>query len=137
MAFLSTQKVRFDDVDGAGIVYYPRFFHMCHKAFEDFFDETGPIKYPEIISKLKRGFPTVRTEGEYTGPLKYGDLAQIKIAIEYIGNTSFRTRYDVTRTYDQVLCFRGLVTTVHVDLETFRPLPIEGALRAFLEGHRL
>ena len=37
MAFTSVQKIRFDDVDGAGIVYYPQYFHLCHKAFEDLF----------------------------------------------------------------------------------------------------
>ena len=34
MAFTSIQKIRFDDVDGAGIVYYPQYFHLCHAAFE-------------------------------------------------------------------------------------------------------
>ena len=29
MAFTSVQKIRFDDVDGAGIVYYPQFFHLA------------------------------------------------------------------------------------------------------------
>lgn len=48
MAFSSVQKIRFDDVDGAGIVYHPQFFHLCHAAFEDFFDTAAPVSYPQL-----------------------------------------------------------------------------------------
>lgn len=135
MTFSSAQKIRFDDVDGAGIVYYPRFFHMCHKAFEDFFDELGPLTYPRIISEWRRGFPTVQTEGTYTAPLKYGDLAHVKVMVEHIGNTSLKTRYHVVRAHDGVTAFNGLVTTVFVNLDNFRPTRIEGELLAFLQAH--
>lgn len=135
MSFSTVQKIRFDDVDGAGIVYYPRFFHICHKAFEDFFDEKGPVTYPKLISDWKRGFPTVRTEGSYTAPLKYGDAAKVELTVEYIGKSSLRTRYIVSRERDNVLAFDGLVTTVCVDLADFRPTPIEGVLHAFLKAY--
>ena len=49
MSFTSVQKIRFDDVDGAGIVYYPQFFHLCHAAFEDFLDTVASIPYPVLI----------------------------------------------------------------------------------------
>ncbi len=41
MAFHTRIKVRFGDEDHAGIVYFPRFLHFFHCAFEDFFDEQG------------------------------------------------------------------------------------------------
>jgi 4-hydroxybenzoyl-CoA thioesterase len=135
MSFTSTQKIRFDDVDGAGIVYYPRFFHMCHKAFEDFFDEKGPVGYPKLISEWRRGFPTVHTDGNYLAPLRYGDLAQVELTVEHVGNSSLKTRYHVVRVHDGALAFIGLVTTVCVELESFRPTPIDGDLRAFLLSH--
>jgi 4-hydroxybenzoyl-CoA thioesterase len=69
MAFTSLLKIRFDDVDGAGIVYYPQFFHLCHKAFEDFFDDAASVSYPHLINELRRGFPTVAIESKFTAPL--------------------------------------------------------------------
>lgn len=135
MGFISTQKIRFDDVDGAGIVYYPRFFHMCHKAFEDFFDEKGPVSYPKLISEWRRGFPTVKTEGSYSAPLKYGDLAEVILSIEHIGRSSLKTRYRILRSGDSTLCFDGLVTTVCVELGAFRPAQIDGPLLEFLKMH--
>ncbi len=50
MAFTSVQKFRFDDVDGAGIVYYPQFFHLCHAAFEDFFSARRSELSPKRMS---------------------------------------------------------------------------------------
>jgi 4-hydroxybenzoyl-CoA thioesterase len=35
MAFRSQLKIRFGDIDHAGIVYYPRFLHYFHVALED------------------------------------------------------------------------------------------------------
>jgi len=37
MAFRSQLKIRFGDIDRAGIVYYPRFMHYFHVALEEFF----------------------------------------------------------------------------------------------------
>ncbi len=82
MAFTSLQKIRFDDVDGAGIVYYPQFFHLCHKAFEDFFDDAASVSYPRLINDLRRGFPTVAINSEFSAPLRYGDIALVKLAID-------------------------------------------------------
>lgn len=35
MSFTFATPVRLSDVDHAGIVYFPRFFHMFHLAFEE------------------------------------------------------------------------------------------------------
>ena len=69
MAFTSVQKIRFDDVDGAGIVYFPQFFHLCHAAFEDFFDTVAPVSYPELVCEKRLGFPTVAISSEFQAPL--------------------------------------------------------------------
>ena len=37
MAFRSQLKIRFGDIDRAGIVHYPRFMHYFHVALEEFF----------------------------------------------------------------------------------------------------
>ena len=67
MAFTSVQKIRFDD-DGAGIDF-PQFFHLCHAAFEDFFDTVAPVSYPELVCEKRLGFPTVAISSEFQAPL--------------------------------------------------------------------
>lgn len=135
MAYISVQKIRFDDVDGAGIVYYPHFFHLCHKAFEDMFDDEGPYNYPEMITKRRIGFPTVAIESDFKAPLLYGDMAEVKIRIVRLGTTSVQTRYDIMRMKDETICFTGYITTALMDLDKRKSVPITGELRAFLEKH--
>jgi len=134
MAFTSLLKVRFDDVDGAGIVYYPHFFHLCHKAFEDFFDDAASVSYPQLINEMRRGFPTVAINSEFTGPLRYGDIALVKLAIDKIGNSSAVFSYEIRRKKDSKLCFSAKITKVLMDLDTNEVLPIPDDMRRLWES---
>ena len=133
MAFTSVQKIRFDDVDGAGIVYYPQFFHLCHKAFEDFFDTAAPISYPELIRDRRLGFPTVAIESRFDAPLEYGDTAVVELAVDRVGRSSVDIGYTIRRRRDGTLCFQARVTTVLIDLDDRQPVPLTPELRKILE----
>lgn len=133
MAFTSIQKIRFDDVDGAGIVYYPQFFHLCHAAFEDFFDTAAPLSYPELIRDRRLGFPTVAIESRFDAPLEYGDTAVVELTVDRVGRTSVDFSYTIRRRRDGTLCFQAKVTTVLMDLDTRRPQPLTPELRTILE----
>ncbi len=133
MAFTSIQKIRFDDVDGAGIVYYPQFFHLCHGAFEDFFDTAAPISYPTLVKEKRLGFPTVRIESEFKAPLTYGDVAVVELTVRNIGRSSVVIGYDIRRKRDGVLSFHADITTVLVDLDTLKPVEIDPELRGIFE----
>jgi 4-hydroxybenzoyl-CoA thioesterase len=133
MSFTSIHKIRFDDVDGAGIVYYPQYFHLCHAAFEDFFDTAASISYSELIRGRRRGFPTVAIESSFTAPLSYGDMAVVELAVKSVGTTSATFTYSIRRKRDGVPCFTATVTTVLIDLGTQQPQPIPEDLRATLE----
>ena len=134
MAFTSVQKIRFDDVDGAGIVYYPQYFHLCHKAFEDFFDASENFSYPGLINELRRGFPTVAIQSEFTAPLRYGDIATVSITLKKIGRSSASLSYEIRRKKDAVLCFSACITLVFMDLDSHNVLPIPDDMRNLFES---
>lgn len=134
MAFTSRLKIRFDDVDGAGIVYYPQYFHLCHKAFEDFFDDAASVSYPQLINDLHRGFPTVAIHSDFSAPLRYGDIALIKLEIDKIGRTSATFSYEIRRKKDSRLCFTAQITKVFLDLDNHKVVPIPDEMRALLES---
>ncbi len=129
MAYTSIQKIRFDDVDGAGIVYYPRFLHLCHAAFEDFFDATAPFGYPALITEKRLGFPTVHLEADFQAPLSYGDTAVVTLAVTKVGTSSMTLGYQICRKRDAVLCFTATITTVLMDLDARRPVPLTTELK--------
>jgi 4-hydroxybenzoyl-CoA thioesterase len=135
MAYTSTQKIRFDDVDGAGIVYYPRFLHLCHAAFEDFFDDVAPFSYPALISERRLGFPTVHIDADFKAPLAYGDIAVVTLQVTRVGTSSIGTRYEIRRKRDSKLSFVADITSVLIQLDTGRPEPLTAELKAVFERY--
>jgi 4-hydroxybenzoyl-CoA thioesterase len=134
MPFTTTYKIRFDDVDGAGILYYPRYFHLCHQALEDVFDRGAPVSYPELIHDRRLGLPTVAIECVYSAPLGYGDTVSVSLAVEHLGSSSMILGFTMHRHSDGVECFRARITTVLIDLDSRKSTPIPDDLRSFFRG---
>src|SRR5690349_24583141 len=96
VAYLYSTPVRFADVDHAGIVYYPRFFHYFHLAFEELWRERmGARAYSQIIDVDQVGFPAVRAECDFKAPLRFGDTAEIQVTVARLGGKSLTFRYRV------------------------------------------
>jgi 4-hydroxybenzoyl-CoA thioesterase len=120
MSFTFSTPVRFADVDHAGIVYYPRFFHYFHVAFEELWRaRIGPKAYSDIIDNQRIGFPAVRAECDFKAPLRFGDTAEIEVSIPRLGAKSITFRYRIFRSGDRALCAEGQVITAVVDLARF------------------
>jgi len=134
MAFTSLLKIRFDDVDGAGIVYYPQYFHLCHKAFEDFYDDAASISYPQLINEQHRGLPTVAINSEFTAPLRYGDIALVKLSIGKVGRSSAVFNYEIRRKQDSKLCFSAQITKVFMNLDNNEVLRIPDDMRTLWDS---
>jgi len=122
-AFTFATPVRFADVDHAGIVYYPRFFHLFHLAFEELWrTRIGPRAYSELLDKDRVGFPAVRAECDFHAPLRFGDTAEIELTIARLGRKSITFRYRIYRAADErprTLSADGKVVCAVVDLARF------------------
>ncbi|MEN8148934.1 MAG: thioesterase family protein [Planctomycetota bacterium] len=128
-AFTTPVKVRFSDIDHAGIVYYPRIIHYFHLAFEEFFGECAGTHYARVLDEWKVGFPAVAANVEFKNPLAYGDTVDVEVTIDRIGGSSLVTRYRVRKRGSAELVAEGTVTTVTVDMDSFRPCPLPDRLR--------
>ena len=140
MAFKSKQKIRFGDIDRAGIVYYPRFLHYFHVALEEFFDDSLCIGYPTIVNHHNVGLPTVHLETDFQGPLRYGDKIEVEVRVQAFGKSSIRFGYRVFKQGEDAPRVTGHNITVCVDMETFGKKSIPEFLRDRLakqaEGYR-
>ncbi len=127
--FTYATPVRFADVDHAGIVYYPRFFHLFHVAFEELWRaRIGPAAYSELIDRDRIGFPAVKAECEFKAPLKFGDTAEIEVTVSRLGTKSITFRYRIWRAatpaLPRALSAEGTVITAVVDLARFVATPV-------------
>jgi len=133
MVYRTQLKVRFGDIDHAGLLYYPRFFHYFHIAFEEFFSECAGVSYDKVLNDERIGFPTVKLATEFRKPVAYGDTLEVAMEALRLGNASATFRFIVYRAGTPEVCARSEHTIVCVDMESFRPTPIPRRLREAFE----
>ena len=133
--FVWKAPVRFDDVDHAGIVYYPRFFHYFHCAFEELIrSKFGDSGYMELLDKRRLGFPAVHAECDFRSPLRYGDVYEISISVPKMGKKSVTFAYQISKAADRTVCADGIVIVAVTDLDRFvSKEPPEDVRTLFLE----
>lgn len=134
MVYRAKIKVRFGDIDHAGILYYPRFFHYFHVAFEEFFEQVVGVSYDRIVNDERIGFPTLKLATEFRKPLAYGDILEVAMEVRELGNSSVAFRFTVYRAGTPEVCAQSEHTVVCVDMETFRPTPIPARCRDAFES---
>ena len=133
MAFRSLLKIRFGDIDRAGIVYYPRFQHYFHVDLEEFFGQELEIDYPVLIDEHRIGLPTVHLETDWSRPLRYGDTIEIEVSVSKIGKTSITFGYRVFKQGEDKPWVVGHNVAVCLDMNTFKKKDIPDWLRRQLE----
>jgi 1,4-dihydroxy-2-naphthoyl-CoA hydrolase len=112
MMFISRNKVRMNDTDMAGILYFANQFRYAHDALEDFFESEG-FTFDRLVNGIGFVFVIAHAEADYLQPLKVGDPLEVHVGIEKMGNTSISFVYKIYRNSQLV----GTAKTVHVCLE--------------------
>lgn len=128
MSYEYNWKIRFDDIDRAGVLFYPELFRASHRAVEDYMEDIG-FQFGEIVEE-GWGMPVVHAEAEYHIPLRYGDLVRIEVTADP-GETSIH--FDVIGyTDNDEVAFEVGETHVTVDMETFETIEVPPELQEAL-----
>ena len=130
-AFSTTMKVRYAEIDGQKVVFNSRYLEYVDVAVTEYWEWAGQR---EALADEDWESHVRRTELDYLKPFVLGDTVEVFAAMEAVGTTSFRQRFELVHADTGVLHAVAVVTGVGVDLKTGRPLPHSAAVRAFLEG---
>jgi 4-hydroxybenzoyl-CoA thioesterase len=125
--------ILFSHCDPAGIVYFPRFFDLLHRAMEDWFTFGLEERFADFIMKKKLGIPTVGTKVDFVGPARFGDLLQVELRVAKLGSSSIELAIDSF--VGERPCFRARHTVCVFSQETYRAVPIPDDLRARMEPY--
>ena len=132
--FLHVHRVRFEEIDAAGIAYFARFFTWCHDAMEAML---APIDggYIGLVRDRRMGMPAVHVEADFASPLRYGDSVRVAVTVERTGKSSVTLRFDLSRLPDgtKVATLRHVVALTDMTAMRSRPLPDD--VRAILDRH--
>lgn len=135
MAYEHHRVVRFEEVDFARIVYYPRLFGYCHQAFEDFFRDEVGVSYPEMLQQRGVGYPTVHAESDFRAPLRFGDPVRVVMETAKLGARSITSRYRLFHHTRNELCSEIQVVTVAIAMATVTSVDIPDDVRAAFARH--
>jgi len=131
MTYRSTLKIRFSDEDHARIVYYPRFFHFFHIAFEDFFESEG-VPYRVCLDEGV-GWPAVHAEADFESPVRFGDELELAVDVARLGRTSATFVY--TGHVGGRRAVQGKVVVACIDMGSMRAQEIPSKYRAMFQKH--
>ncbi len=127
--YFETQKqIRFHHCDPAGIVFYPQFFVLFHELLEDWFDHGLKLHYASLISKERRGLPTVHIDCDFKIPSKIGDIVTMRLEVLKLGSSSITIA--VSLRYGEEVRLTAKQVLVLMSLDDGRTLPLPEDLRA-------
>lgn len=110
-SFNKQEKVRFQHVDYAGIVFYPRFLEMLNCLVEDWFEEA--LDRPFSKMHETNGIPTVDLKVQFKNAARLGEILTKKLWVKELKNSSIVCSFVfVNETESTVL--EGEVTLVNV-----------------------
>jgi acyl-CoA thioesterase FadM len=120
------RTIRFQDVDVAGIVFFPRVQEYFHDALMALLDRAG-IDVRQMLKK-QNGTPLIHAEADYLAPMRFGDSVWVEVVEMRFGETSITTGFRVRDTSRaRKLMALGQTVQVFMNLTTFSTQPVPEA----------
>ncbi len=123
-------RVRFEETDKMGVVYYAKFFVWMEVGRVSLLRDLGlsPAKWGELGLHI----PVVQAHADYTAPARFDDEILVKTRVARVGTRSIRFENEIFRLPESMLLCRG--HTVHAFVaDRGRSTPFPPDLRAKLE----
>ena len=129
--FTYQTKVKLHDTDAAGVLFFANQFKMVHDAYESLLEAIG-FGFADLIRHKDFSLPIVHAESDYKAPLFVGDLIEIQVRIEKVGQTSVTFSFTLLNPKQQAV---GTARTVHVAVSktTRQKILLPADLRAKLQ----
>jgi 4-hydroxybenzoyl-CoA thioesterase len=134
--FVHERPVRFEDVDAAQIVFFPRVLAYCHEAMAELMARVDG-GYAKLVVERRIGLPTVHVDVDFTAPLRFGDVARMEVTVSRIGRSSCTFEMSVSRVRDGAAVARVKLICASTDLSTLRSVALPADVRRVLEAERV
>jgi YbgC/YbaW family acyl-CoA thioester hydrolase len=128
--FAEPRLVRFQDVDAAGTIYFPRVLEYFADAYLGLLRAAG-LDVPRMLRERSHAAPLKHAEADFLRPLFFGDEVIAEVVRARVGTTSVHFGHRLRKPAGEVCCV-GQTTHVFVDGASFKPTPVPDALRVFI-----
>jgi acyl-CoA thioester hydrolase len=124
-------RVRWGDVDAAGIIFYGAYIRFFEIAETELFRAVG-LPYPVMFEELDVWLPRVHLECDFHHTARLDDLLEVSVYVGRFGNKSMRLDFEVRRKGDELLIAHAHFVLASVRRDTFETVPIPNELRSRL-----
>tara|TARA_R110002072_G_scaffold158394_4_gene309335 strand:- start:2500 stop:2913 length:414 start_codon:yes stop_codon:yes gene_type:complete len=128
MVFRVDRRVRFADVDAAGIVFYPRYFEMINACVEDWFETGLGHGFDAMIIKGNHAVPLANIEVDFKAPSRLDDELAFKLVVTEVGRSSFNLT--IKAWHESEVRMIAKLVLVYIDMEKHLPVRIPEIMRA-------
>ncbi len=132
-AISTEQRIRFQDVDAAGIIFYPRLFEYCNDLLIEVLEQCG-APLPEALKTGAWVSPIRHAEADYFRPLRFGDRIEVALVRVHLEPTQATLGFRVARLNPEggEAELAAVAQSQHAFLnpQTFERIPIPEAIQA-------
>ncbi len=137
--FTIEERVRWGDVDAAGIIFYGSYIRFFEIAETELFRAVG-LPYGVVFDELNIWLPRVHLECDFHRAAQLDDLLEVSVWVGKIGTTSLRLNFEVRRKDRDGKIEEQLIATAHFVLvsarrDNLQPVPVPEELRRALEPY--
>ena len=132
--FIIEERVRWGDVDAAGIIFYGAYIRFFEFAETELFRAVG-LPYSVMFDELDVWLPRVHLECDFHHAAKLDDLLEVSVYVGRFGNKSMRLDFEVRRKGDETIIATAHFVLASVRRDTFETVPIPEALRTRLASY--
>lgn len=139
MHFSVQDRVRWSDVDGAGIIYFGSYVRFFEIAETEMYRAMG-LPYSHAFEVLDVYPVRAQFHSDFKSPAYLDDLLTVELWVEKIGGSSLQLDFRILRAEsekglrDEVLV-TGYCVLVTVDRTTLKPRRVPEALRTALQPY--
>ena len=134
--FSIEERVRWGDVDAAGIIFYGSYIRFFEIAETELFRAVG-MPYGKIFDGLNIWLPRVHLECDFHRAAQMDDLLEVSVYLASIGKSSLRFNFEVRKKNEAGEIEEKLMATAHfvlvsTDRANLKPVPVPDELRRAL-----
>jgi acyl-CoA thioester hydrolase len=128
------ERVRWGDVDAAGIIFYGAYIRFFEFAETELFRSVG-LPYSVMFDELDVWLPRVHLECDFHHAARLDDLLEVSVYVGRVGNKSMQMNFEVRRKGEELLIAHAHFVLVSVRRDTFATVTIPDELNVRLEPY--
>ena len=132
--FTVDERVRWSDVDKAGIIFYGAYVRFFEIAEMELFRSAG-VPYGEVFDRYDIWLPRVHLESDFHYPSRLDDELRVAAYCTHFGTSSLRINFDVLHLRAGELAVTGHEVLVCTTRDTLKSRPLPDDLLERLRPH--